>query len=199
LPLTLLLAGCLGARPAVTVDQYSLDYQAPAFPGLAPLAAGIKVARFSAAQELAGNDMLHQPGPYQRQAYAYHRWRVSPADLVTDHLARDLRLSGIFALVLSYHDPSSARFKLEGAVEEFMQKDLPAGPTASLTLGVTLLDISHRDLPSRLLYQKVYDMEVPLAEPGPLALAQGLSRAMAQLSPRIIRDAHQAASQRLAQ
>ncbi len=200
LPLALLLlSGCLGSRPAITVEQYALDYAPPAFTDLAPLGTGLKVSRFSVSQDLSGTDMVFQPGPYQRQAYDYHRWRVSPADLVTDYLARDLRRSGLFKLVLTYHDPSLVRFKLEGAVEEFLEKRLPQGAAASLVLNVTLLDIRHKELPRRLLFQRVYALEVPLAESTPLTLAQGLSRGMGQLSPRIIADLHQAISHRLAQ
>lgn len=193
------LAACLGPRPPVTVEQYSLDYQAPAFPGRAPLAAGIKVARFSAAQEITGTDMLVQPGPYQRQVWDYHRWRVSPADLAGDFLARDLRAGGLFSLVLSHHDPSAVRFRLEGALERFQLTELPQGPAAVLEISLTLLDIRERELPRRLMFQRGYAMEVPLTQPGPLALAQGLSRAMAQLSARIIADIHQAVGQRLQQ
>jgi ABC-type uncharacterized transport system auxiliary subunit len=181
----------------VTVEQYALDYQAPALPGRAPLATGVKVARFSAAQEIAGTDMLAQPGPYQRQVWDYQRWRVSPADLVGDYLARDLRASGLFSLVLSHHDPSAVRFKLEGALERFQLSESPQGPAAVLEMSLTLLDIRERDLPRRLLFQRGYTAEVPLAQAAPLDLAQGLSRAMAQLSAKVIADLHQAVGQRL--
>lgn len=193
------LSACLGSRPAVTVEQYALDYQAPAFPGRAPLAAGIKVARLSCAQEIAGTDMLAQPGPYQRQVWDYQRWRVAPADLVGDHLARDLRASGLFSLVLSHHDPSAVRFKLEGALELFQMSDSPQGPAAVLQMSLTLLDIRERELPRRLIFQRAYAAEVPLTQAGPLELAQGLSRAMAQLSAKAIADIHQAVGQRLQQ
>jgi ABC-type uncharacterized transport system auxiliary subunit len=181
----------------VTVEQYALDYQAPAFPGRAPLAAGIKVARFSSAQEIAGTDMLIQPGPYQRQVWDYQRWRVSPADQVGDFLARDLRASGLFSLVLSHHDPSAVRFKLEGALERFQLSQSAHGPAAVLEISLTLLDIRERELPRRLIFQRGYAVEVPLAQPAPLDLAQGLSRALAQLSAKIVADLHQAVGHRL--
>ncbi len=193
------LAGCLGSRPAITVEQYSLGYKSPAFPGLAPLAEGIKVARFSTTQEIAGTDIVLQSGPYQRQVLDYQRWRVSPADQVTDFLARDLRASGLFSLVLTYHDASSVRFKLEGALERFHQVDTPQGPAAVINLNLTLLDIRERELPRRLVFQREYAMEVPLNQGGAEALAQGLSRAMAQVSARVIADLREAADQRLRQ
>jgi ABC-type uncharacterized transport system auxiliary subunit len=163
------------------------------------LAAGIKVARFSAAQELASTDMLAQPGPYQRQVWDYQRWRVSPADLVGDYLTRDLRASGLFSLVLSHHDASAVRFKLEGALEGFQLRQSPQGPAAVLQMSLTLLDIRERELPRRLIYQRAYSAEVPLAQADPLELAQGLSRAMAQLSAKVIAELHQAVGQRLQQ
>jgi ABC-type uncharacterized transport system auxiliary subunit len=181
----------------VTVEQYALDYQVPSFPGHTLLATGIKIAHFSSAQEIAGTEMLFQPGPYQRQVWDYHRWRVSPADLVGDLLARDLRASGLFSLVLSHHDPSTVRFKIEGVLEHFQMSKSPRGSAAALQIDLTLLDIRERELPHRIIFQRGYHDEVSLAQPGPLELAQGLSQAMAQLSAKVIADLYLAIAQRL--
>lgn len=194
LSLTLGLAGCLGGagKPAVTVDQYTLEYPPPALAGLAALEQGLLVERFSVAQDLNSQAMVYRPSQYQRQVYAQHRWRVNPADLCTDYLLRDLRASGLFKAVFSYQTPGAARFRLEGAVEEFLENDEPGGPRAVLSVNLTLLDLSFPDLPRRLVFQRTFQESAPMPRVGAAELAQAMSQAFAQFSQRAITDVHQA-------
>jgi len=199
LALALFLAGCLGAgsKPSLTVEQYTLEYPPPAFTGLAALEQGLSLERFSVAQDLNGQAMVYRPLDYQRQVYAYHRWRVNPADLATDYLLRDLRASSLFKAVFSYQTPGPARFRLEGAVQEFLEKDEPSGPVAALSLNLTLLDLSFSDLPRRLVFQRTYEQSAPMTRAGAAELAQAMSQAFAELSRRAISDVHQAMQGRL--
>ncbi|MBI5522711.1 MAG: membrane integrity-associated transporter subunit PqiC [Desulfarculus sp.] len=194
LALALSLAGCLGGagKPAVTVEQYTLEYPPPALGGLAALEQGLVVERFSVAQDLNGQAMVYRPSEYQRQVYAQHRWRVNPADLCTDYLLRDLRASGLFKAVFSYQSPGAARFRLEGAVQEFLESDEPAGPRAALSINLTLLDLSFPDLPRRLVFQRTYQESAPMPRVGAAELAQAMSQAFAQFSQKAITDVHQA-------
>lgn len=199
LALALTLAGCLGAagKPAVTVDQYTLEYPPPVFSGLTPLDQGLCLERFSVAQDLNGQAMVYRPTEFQRQVYVQHRWRVNPADLATDYLLRDLRASGLFKAVFSHQSPGAARFRLEGAVQEFLENDEPAGPRAALSINLTLLDLSFPDLPRRLVFQRTYQESAPMPRPGAAELAQAMSQAFAQASRKAIADLHQAMGQRL--
>ncbi|MFH1035408.1 MAG: ABC-type transport auxiliary lipoprotein family protein [Pseudomonadota bacterium] len=199
LSLLLALAGCLGAgsKPSVTVEQYTLEYPPPALAGLSHLEQGLSVERFSVAQDFNGQAMVYRPVDYQRQVYAYHRWRVNPADLCTDYLLRDLRASGLFKAVFSYQNPGPARFRLEGAVQEFLESDEATGPRARLSLNLTLLDLSFSDLPRRLVFQRTYEQGAPMPRPGAGELAQAMSQAFSQLSRQALTDIHQAVRARL--
>jgi ABC-type uncharacterized transport system auxiliary subunit len=199
LSLTLALLGCLGggSKPSQTVEQYTLEYPPPALAGLAPLEQGISVERFSVAQDFNGQAMVYRPMDYQRQVYSFHRWRVNPADLCTDYLLRDLRASGLFKAVFSYQTPGMARFRLEGAVQEFLERDEAAGPLAALSLNLTLLDLSFPDLPRRLVFQRTYEQTAPMPRPGAGELAQAMSQAFAGLSQRALADIHLAMQGRL--
>ncbi len=197
--LPLCLAGCLGAgsKPSVTVEQYTLEYPPPAPAGLPPLEQGISVERFSVAQDLNSQAMVYRPLDFQRQVYSYHRWRVNPADLCTDYLLRDLRASGLFKAVFSYQNPGPTRFRLEGALQEFLESDQAAGARATLSLNLTLLDLSYPDLPRRLIFQRTYQESAPMPRPGAAELAQAMSQAFARLSHRALGDIQQAARERL--
>jgi len=83
-------------------------------------------------------------------------------------------------------------------VAEFQEVDAADGWKASLALTVTLLDTTQEELPRRVVFQKNYRVQEPLPEKTPQGLAQGMSRAMEQLSARIIQDTYEAARNRTA-
>lgn len=200
LVLALGAAGCLGLgqRPAVMVEQYTLEYPPPQPGGVAALPVGLLVERFSLAAEYSGQAMIYRPEDFRRQAYQYHRWRANPADLVTDYLLRDLVSSGLFAGVFSHRQPSPARFRLQGGVREFLEVDGNGGPQAVVEVSLSLLDGDYPDLPRRLVFQRVYRQTATMAEASAPALARGMSQAMAELSQRLRDDLRQAVAQRLA-
>jgi ABC-type uncharacterized transport system auxiliary subunit len=194
--LVVCLSGC--GKPPMLVNQYILEYPAPVTGGQAKLPAAIKVELFSVAQTFNTNAMVYQPRPFQSQSYNYSRWRANPGYLVTDYLIRDLREAGLFKAVFGPDSSGEHRFKLEGGVAEFQEVDAVEGWQASLALTVTLLDTTQENLPQRVVFQKNYRVQEPMPEKTPQGLAQGMSRAMEQLSTRIIRDTHEAARQRIA-
>jgi len=197
--LAALLLGCLGCgKPPMLVNQYMLEYPAPMVGRKAKLPAALKVDLFSVAQAFNTNAMVYQPQPFQSQTYNYSRWRANPGYLVTDYLIRDLRESGLFKAVFGPDGSGEYRFKLEGGVAEFQEVDAADGWKASLALTVTLLDTTQEELPRRVVFQKNYRVQEPLPEKTPQGLAQGMSRAMEQLSARIIQDTYEAARNRTA-
>jgi ABC-type uncharacterized transport system auxiliary subunit len=190
--LAFLLAGC--GKPPNLVQKYILDYPSPAVARAPKVGEVIKVELFAVAQVFNSPAMVYQPGPFKSDAYAYHRWRVNPGNLVTDYLVRDLRNSRLFKAVLPYGSSGKSRFLLEGGVEEFQETDEPGGWHATLALNITLLDLSRQELPERVVFQKNYRTVELLTEKTPQGLAQGMSRAMERLSAQIIGDVYQAAA-----
>jgi ABC-type uncharacterized transport system auxiliary subunit len=189
----LLLAGCLNLqRPARYVEQYTLEYSPPEISGLAFIEASLTLDRFQEARAFNTSAMIYRPEPFKLDAYQYHRWRVHPADLVGDHLLRDLRKSALFQAVFSHLDLQEGGFLLEGGVEEFLEIEEQGQRQAVLAVNVTLLDSSARNLPDRVLFQKQYRFQEPLEEKSPRGLAKGLSQAMRKFSEALIRDVHEA-------
>jgi ABC-type uncharacterized transport system auxiliary subunit len=196
--LAALLVACLSGcgKPPMLVNQYMLEYPAPVVGRKVKLPAAIKVDLFSVAQAFNTNAMVYQPQSFQSQSYNYSRWRANPGYLVTDYLIRDLRESGLFKAVFGPDSSDKYRFKLEGGVAEFQEVDAPDGWKASLALTVTLLDTHKEELPQRVVFQKNYRAVEPLPEKTPQGLARGMSRAMEQVSARIINDTYEAARTR---
>jgi ABC-type uncharacterized transport system auxiliary subunit len=198
--LAALLVACLGGcgKPPMLVNQYILEYPAPVVGRKGKIPAAVKVDLFSVAQTFNTHAMVYQPQPFQSQSYNYSRWRANPGYLVTDYLVRDLRESGLFKAVFGPDSSDKYRFKLEGGVAEFQEVDAADGWKASLALTVTLLDTTQESLPQRVVFQKNYRVLEPLPEKTPQGLAQGMSRAMEQVSARIINDIYEAARNRTA-
>lgn len=197
LPL-LLLAACAGGQSQPYVKQYLLEYPSPRLGGWAPLPAVVQVSRLAAVPAADSQQMLYAPGSYERDNYAYDRWRVGPGQLVGEALARDLVASRLFKAVLGPGSLQQARFQIEGGVLSFMEVDRGPQARARLELVVTLLDRRQKGLYRRVMFQRTYRAEQDMGQQSGAALAAAMSRAMAQVSPRVIKDIYEAIKGRLA-
>jgi ABC-type uncharacterized transport system auxiliary subunit len=187
--IALLLSGCFGGgQPGRMTEQYAIDYSPVVPQGLAMLPETITVERFSAAQLYNSTAMVYQEEPNQRNQYLYHRWRVNPADLVSDYLLRDLRSANLFHGVFHHHSSESGRYLLTGDVEEFRENIDKEDHRAIVSLNVTLLDTARPELPDRILFQKNYMIAEPIEEKGPAGLTKGMGRAVAKVSKLLLND-----------
>lgn len=194
--LLLLLPGCFrNAKAPGPGERYVLEYAPPIAAGTTGSAIPdtLRIGRFSAAESLRTTQMVYRPAPFRKETDYYNRWIVPPESLVDGFLLRDFRQAGAFAAVASDDDRQAARFLLLGDLEAFEEVDGSAGRVAALAATITLLDLSKREIPERLLFQKTYRFEEPLGEEGPRGLAAAMSRAMSRFSARCIADATEAA------
>lgn len=194
----LLVGGGCG-QPPVVLQRYLLEYAPPPAGRQAPLAEGVRVELFEAPQYLSSPSMVYRPRPYEIKAYAYNRWQAPPAALVTDMLLRDLRASGLFQGVFGYQQGGVARFRVEGAVQEFAEVDEPEGWQAVLAVWVTLADLKKPEVTQRVILARNYRETEPLLEQTPAGLAAAMSRALARLSARITGALYDAAQRAASQ
>lgn len=184
----LLLSGCFGGgQPGRLTEQYALEYTPCVTEGVVMLPETITVERFSAAQQYNSTAMVYQEQPYQRNQYLYHRWRVNPADLVSDYLLRDLRGAGMFRGVFNHRSSEPSRYLLAGDIVEFREYEDDCR-RAVVSLNVTLLDTARSALPDRILFQKNYRIAEPIDEKSPTGLARGMSQAVAKVSGLLLGD-----------
>lgn len=194
------LAGCSigGAKPVPLARQYVLDYPKMWVASYRTVPEQLRVERFSAARPYSGPEMVVSRGAYRRDAYQQQRWRVAPADMVTDFLKRDLRQAGLFKSVLSARDAEETRFVLAGEVTEFAEVDKgKENRNAVLAVTVMLSDMACRDASCRVLFQKDYQAEAVQKREGAADLAEAMSRAMAQFSAQVIADIDRALRERV--
>jgi len=184
-----ILSGCgLGGKPSYLVRQYVLEYPSPSVEAIARTSELLKVERFSTAREYDTHAMIYREGPYQRGIDPYNRWRINPGDMVTDHLLRDLRNAGLFKAVFSYNDGEVTRYLLEGQVIEFLESKEKSGLKAVLGLNVTLQDLTKKEIPERIVFQRHYEYAELLDRTTCECLAQAMSKAMETFSRQLMTD-----------
>jgi cholesterol transport system auxiliary component len=183
------VAGCLArTKPPYLVEEYIFEYDLPEVKLDLPSDFAVKICRFSVAQSFNSKAMVFKPSPHRVSTYTYHRWRVNPADMVTDFIVRDFKgLDGIKA-VFSYKDIESARYMIEGGIEEFLQAKIDSQWKAILTVNITLIDSSKKEIQDRVVFQKRYRFQHILEEETPEGLAKGMSMNMRHLSLTLIED-----------
>jgi ABC-type uncharacterized transport system auxiliary subunit len=183
--LALTMSGCVAAlkQPNLQIHYYTLEYdvQTPADPRPA-LPVVIQLERFSAAPAYMSNKIIYREKEFTQSAYVYHRWRSTPADLVTYFLGRDMRASNLFAAVLPPGRGEPKTHVLQGVVDEFTEWDQDTGWEAHLALTVTLLAAAEPDISQRVLFQKQFIANRPCTHQDPQGLARAMSEAMAQVS-----------------
>jgi len=193
----LVLPGCFrGGKVPAPEERYVLEYRFPELSGAVPLSGAVRVGRFGSDESLKTTQMVYRPEAFRRETDFYNRWTVLPESLVTDFLLRDFRRAGPFRAVFAEGDPQACRFLVQGYLEAFEETDRLNGRSASLAATVTLLDLSRKEFPERILFQKEYRFEEPLPEKTARGLARGMSRAVESFSAQLVRDVYDAMGRR---
>ena len=183
------LIGCVAANPSSSdITYYMLEYEPPPADSQRSLPVVIGVQRFQVAPYYHSDRILYREKSFRRDTYHYHRWRVNPGDLVTDFLIRDFRSSGRFKAVIGSGHRLGSTHAIEGTVDDFYEEDGSDHWRAVLSLNITLVDEGEPNRALAVLFQKNYTISEPCRQRNPRAVAEAMSRAMAQLSRRILDD-----------
>lgn len=185
----LLLSACLNlGQPRDKIEFYTLEYDPPQIAGLEPLPFVIRMERFSVAPIYNTNRIIYRDRSFKRDTYAYYKWRANPGDLVTYFLSRDIKQSGLFKAVLPHNSRFPSFYMLEGSVDEFLEWDTEENWKAILSVSITLMSENEPDISKRILFQKTYRGREVCSQKHPRSLADAMSKSMAEVSEKIIKD-----------
>jgi ABC-type uncharacterized transport system auxiliary subunit len=188
-----IFSGCTSSgKRSYEIQNYLLDYPAPALEKLAKLGSTIRFNRFTIAAAYNNQNMIFRSDNYSLDFFSYNRWAVNPADMVADVLLRDMQASGLFHAVLSRYSPEDTDFLLEGGIGEFFLQVEKNRKLAVISLEITLKDSKKRETNKRIIFQKKYRHEELLTEQTPRGYCQAMSQALRTISPQIIADVYQA-------
>jgi ABC-type uncharacterized transport system auxiliary subunit len=193
--LLVLSAGCGGlSKPANKVSFYTLEYTVQPMTDLKPLPFVLRVEHFSVSPLYETENIVYREKPFKKDSYYFYQWRAKPEALVTYFLMHDLQQSNLFKAVLPADSALQATHLVFGNVDEFLESDREADWQAVLAVTIVLRAQKETDIQKSILLQKTYAATETCKLKSPQALAEAMSRAMAQVSQEVIRDIHQALS-----
>jgi len=187
--LSLAFNGCVQLKqPNTKFEYYTLEYDAlsPDKPPVSDRKSTIlKIKYFSTAPIYNTDRIIYSDQQFKRTPYFYHKWKVKPAEFVTYFLSRDLKESGLFEAVLPPASGSLHTHTVEGTVDEFLESDSHDSWEAVLSISITLQVAREPDPDKRVIFQRSFSTRKKCSEKNPLALAQAMSLAMAEVSKEI--------------
>ena len=182
-------SGCVQLKqPNTKFEYYTLEYDAlsPDKPPVSDRKSTIlKIKYFSTAPIYNTDRIIYSDQQFKRTPYFYHKWKVKPAEFVTYFLSRDLKESGLFEAVLPPASGSLHTHTVEGTVDEFLESDSYDSWEAVLSISITLQVAREPDPDKRVIFQRSFSTRKKCSEKNPLALAQAMSLAMAEVSKEI--------------
>ena len=186
---SLSFSGCVSLKqPNTKFEYYTLEYDAlnpDKSPAPDQKSTILKIKYFSAAPIYNTDRIIYSNQQFKRTPYFYHKWKVKPAEFVTYFLSRDLKESGLFEAVLSPTSSSLYTHTVEGIVDEFLEWDSNDSWEAVLSISITLQIAREPDADKRVIFQRSFSTRKKCQEKNPLALAQAMSLAMAEVSKEI--------------
>jgi ABC-type uncharacterized transport system auxiliary subunit len=186
---SLAFSGCVQLKqPNTKFEYYTLEYDAlsPDKPPVSDRKSTIlKIKYFSTSPIYNTDKIIYSDQQFKRTPYFYHKWKTKPAEFVTYFLSRDLKESGLFEAVLPPASGSLHTHTVEGTVDEFLESDSNDSWEAVLSISVTLQVAREPDADKRVIFQRSFSTRKKCSEKNPLALAQAMSIAMAEVSKEI--------------
>ncbi len=183
---SLAFSGCISLeQPSTKFEFYTLEYDAlksdiSTDPDQKSIV--LKIKHFNASPIYNTDRIIYSDQQYKRSPYYYHKWRVRPAEFVTYFLSRDLKESGLFEAVLPPTSNSLHTHTVEGTVDEFLEWDSNDSWEAVLRISVLLQAAREIDAGKRIIFEQRFSTRKKCSEKNPLALAQAMSLAMADVS-----------------
>ena len=153
---------------------------AAALAGAAAPAAGAPDLVVAVPRAAAGYDstrMVYLQRPQELQAFAFHEWADTPAQMLAPLLVRALQGSGTFRAVLLAPTAATSALRLETQIIR-LQHDFTSQPSrVRLTLQAVLLDSTTR----QVLAAREFDETVPAQAANPVAGAAAAQQATQQV------------------
>lgn len=184
--LALTLAACSLSRPAPVKRTFLLEPSAPAAVA-APKAATLRVGSVNVAAPYRGKAFVYRQDDLKFEADFYSEFFVAPAAMLSEATAKALASSGAFRRVIPPGATDEGDFVLDGfVVDLYGDARDPAKPAAVLS-ATFYLSRANVLMPS-VIWSREYRQRVPVAEPGPEALARAWNSALATILADLARD-----------
>jgi ABC-type uncharacterized transport system auxiliary subunit len=176
------ISACGSARyPA----YYTLHFE-PSTPVAAP-ARGIgslTIKELGCPDYLCEGRIVYRPTPIEVNFYQYHRWAVTPRDMVTDYLAQRVRERSLFTSVSGGASRATTDFVLTGTLDRLEEVDEARQVIALSTVSAQLVDTRTQ----RVLWSRVATERVAVEQRDVAGVVNGLAAAVRAAVDRLVTD-----------
>lgn len=166
------LAGCGSVRyPKI----YVLDLQQATRRAVSPQGSlgALLVREFQCPDYVCDGRIVYRPAPHEVGFYEYHRWAVSPRQMITDGIARGAQATGLFTTVSVRGRNADAAFLLTGQVERLEEVDQAGDVHAVCVLSAELAEVRT----TRIIWSRSETATVPVVERNMTGVVASLSEA----------------------
>jgi uncharacterized lipoprotein YmbA len=135
----MMLAGCGAVRyPA----SYLLELQPTTPPAQSPPGAlgPLVVREFQCPDYLCDGRIVYRPAPSQVDFYEYHRWAMSPRQMISQSVAASIRARGLFTSVTLRDGATNPAYLLTGVIARLEEVDSGRDVHAVCVLSLQLAD-----------------------------------------------------------
>jgi ABC-type uncharacterized transport system auxiliary subunit len=172
------------------IHYYTLDYEPPRMTNFNPLPSTLKILPFATLKPYNTKRIVFRENPLSLDSYVYYRWISLPGDIVTQRLVRDFSSTGLFRAILSDKNTISSSFFMEGTVEDFLYQG--TGKLSEVLLTINLVLFKQKDMKTNIIFQRRYTATTPCNDNHPMEIAEAMSKSMASISGKIIKDTYHA-------
>jgi ABC-type uncharacterized transport system auxiliary subunit len=167
----LMAAACGGIRYP---QQYLLDLQPPDPAVSAQRAPGPLVIReFQCPEYLCDGRIVYRPTPNEVGYYEYHRWAMSPRQMITESIAAGIQARRLFTTIRIADGEMDPAFRLTGRIERFEELDRGNDVHVLCVLSAQLVDERTRTI----LWNDSQSATVPVAERNVAGVVSSLTTA----------------------
>lgn len=180
------LGACTLTRPAPVKRTFLLEPAAPAKVA-SPKATTLRVGAFTVGAPFRGKAFVYRHDELRFEADFYNEFFVAPAAMISEATAKSLAASGAFRRVIPPGATDEGDWVLDGFVAELYGDARDAAKPAAALSATFYLSPAHSLVPS-VAWSREYRQRVPVAAPGPDALAAAWNSALAAILGELARD-----------
>jgi ABC-type uncharacterized transport system auxiliary subunit len=174
---TLVAAAALVAAACGSVrypQQYLLELQPPEPAASAQRAVGPLVIReFQCPEYVCDGRIVYRPTPNEVAHYEYHRWAMSPRQMITESMAAGIEARRLFTTVRIADAEANPAYRLTGRIERFEEVDRGNDVRVACVLSARLVDVATR----AEVWSGSASATVPVAERNVPGVVSGLNSA----------------------
>jgi ABC-type uncharacterized transport system auxiliary subunit len=128
--------------------MYLLDMRPPA--ALVESTSGtlgpLVVREFACPDYLCGGRIVYRPTANEAGFYEYHRWAVSPRQMITESVAGGVRATALFNDVALGDPGAAAAYRLTGSIQRFEEVDDGRDVQAVCMISAELIDVRSKTI-----------------------------------------------------